>query len=771
MARVRFRDYDSDKKEVQSFLKEFCKAETDGKKCFPYLEQLHKIANRSQSVIRIFLDDLWDVNEDLTTAVELNTVRFQKLFAEAIDDLLPDYREGDSQIRDVLDIYIDHRIRMEQRLHMADAGTELGSGVQQNAQTSAVDMREIRVKFPPELLRRFEVYFVARSHFKPMSVRKVLASSIGHLIQVRGVVSRTTEVKPLLRVATYTCDRCGAETYQEITSPSFMPLVVCQTAACKGAGASSAGQLQLQSRGSKFQKFQELRIQELSDQVPVGNIPRGLTVYAHGENTRLAQPGDHILVTGVFLPSARGTAGGRTVAAMAGSTGVLLADTFLEAHSITLLNESEPNLDLEPTAEEVERLSDPDMYNLMAQSLAPEIYGHEDVKKALLLLLVGGVEIRPQAGLRIRGNLNICLMGDPGVAKSQLLSFVNRLSPRSQYTTGRGSSGVGLTAAVIKDPFTGEMTLEGGALVLSDQGVCCIDEFDKMADFDRTAIHEVMEQQTISIAKAGILTTLNARVALLAAANPAYGRYNPHRSVEQNVDLPAALLSRFDLLWLIQDRPDRENDMRLAQHITYVHSHGSAPTITDTIGGSDDGSSDSRSTSRFLSLVELRRLIKVARAQPTPTVPAHLTDYLVGAYVEMRKEARVNREMTYTSARTLLAILRLSTARARLRAASEVTKSDVDEAMRLMEASRASVQNPLGGPHDRSRLASYKDLIYQVVRELLSAGDGTTRLADVMERCATKGFTPAQVNEVVDAYENLNVWQLNMGRTRLTGVV
>ncbi|KAL5107545.1 DNA replication licensing factor mcm7-A [Taenia crassiceps] len=771
MARVRFRDYDSDKKEIQSFLKEFYKAEADGKKYFPYLEQLHKVANRNQSVIRISLDDLWDVNEDLTTAVELNTVRFQKLFAEAIDDLLPDYREGDSQIRDVLDIYIDHRIRMEQRLHMADAGIGLSSEAQQDTQASAVDMREIRVKFPPELLRRFEVYFAARSHFKPMSVRKVLASSIGHLIQVRGVVSRATEVKPLLRVATYTCDRCGAETYQEITSPSFMPLVVCQTAACKGAGAGSAGQLQLQTRGSKFQKFQELRIQELSDQVPVGNIPRGLTVYAHGENTRLAQPGDHILVTGVFLPSARGTVGGRTVAAMAGSTGVLLADTFLEAHSITLLNESEPNLDLEPTAEEVERLSDPDMYNLMAQSLAPEIYGHEDVKKALLLLLVGGVEIRPQAGLRIRGNLNICLMGDPGVAKSQLLSFVNRLSPRSQYTTGRGSSGVGLTAAVTKDPFTGEMTLEGGALVLSDQGVCCIDEFDKMADFDRTAIHEVMEQQTISIAKAGILTTLNARVALLAAANPAYGRYNPHRSVEQNVDLPAALLSRFDLLWLIQDRPDRENDMRLAQHITYVHSHGSAPTNTDAVGGSVDGNSDSHSTSRLLSLVELRRLIIVARAQPTPTVPAHLADYLVGAYVEMRKEARVNREMTYTSARTLLAILRLSTARARLRAASEVAKSDVDEAMRLMEASRASVHNPLGGSHDRGRLVSYKDLIYQVVRELLSAGHGTTRLADVMERCATKGFTPAQVNEVVDAYENLNVWQLNMGRTRLTAVV
>lgn len=296
-------------------------------------------------------------------------------------------------------------------------------------------------------------------------------------------------------------------------------------------------------------------MQEHSDQVPVGNIPRSITVLVEGENTRIAQPGDHVSVTGIFLPIL--CSGFRQVVQG------LLSETYLEAHRIVKMNKSEDDESgsKELSKEELRQIAEEDFYEKLAASIAPEIYGHEDVKKALLLLLVGGVDQSPR-GMKIRGNINICLMGDPGVAKSQLLSYIDRLAPRSQYTTGRGSSGVGLTAAVLRDSVTGELTLEGGALVLADQGVCCIDEFDKMAEADRTAIHEVMEQQTISIAKAGILTTLNARCSILAAANPAYGRYNPRRSLEQNIQLPAALLSRFDLLWLIQDRPDRDNDLR-----------------------------------------------------------------------------------------------------------------------------------------------------------------------------------------------------------------
>nr|XP_022912267.1 DNA replication licensing factor Mcm7-like [Onthophagus taurus] len=392
-------------------------------------------------------------------------------------------------------------------------------------------------------------------------------------------------------------------------------------------------------------------------------------------------------------------------------------------------------------------LTEDDFYSKLALSLAPEIYGHLDIKKALLLLLVGGVDRRPD-GMKIRGNINICLMGDPGVAKSQLLGYINRLAPRSQYTTGRGSSGVGLTAAVMKDHTTGEMMLEGGALVLADQGVCCIDEFDKMADADRTAIHEVMEQQTISIAKAGIMTCLNARVSILAAANPAYGRYNPKRTIEQNIQLPAALLSRFDLLWLIQDKPDRDNDLRLAKHITYVHQHSQQPpTETPPL--------DMSLMRKYIALCKLK----------DPTIPAELTEFLVSAYVELRKEARNSRDMTFTSARNLLGILRLSTALARLRLSDVVEKDDVNEAIRLMAMSKDSLNHSI--ENKGTRPMNVNDKIFAIIGEL--AGDNkTVKVSDILEKCASKGYNPDQVDACIEEYEELNVWQINQTKTRIT---
>nr|XP_032514053.1 DNA replication licensing factor Mcm7 [Danaus plexippus plexippus] len=642
------------------------------------------------------------------------------MVSDVVYEMLPEYKQREVVAKDALDVYIEHRIMLEARNHRIPG-----------------EMRDPRNRYPPELIRRFEVYFKDMSTSKSVPIRDVKAEHIGKLVTVRGIVTRCTDVKPLLVVATYSCSACGAETYQPVRSLQFTPPPACTADECRIN--KTAGQLHLQTRGSRFQKFQELKIQEHSDQVPVGHIPRQLSVYCRGETTRRAQPGDHVAITGIFLPLLN--SGFRQM--IQG----LLSDTYLEAHSVSCINQAdEGELSEALTEEELAELAEDDLYSRMARSLAPEIYGHEDVKKALLLLLVGGVDKRPN-GMKIRGNINICLMGDPGVAKSQLLNYIDRLAPRSQYTTGRGSSGVGLTAAVLKDPFTGEMMLEGGALVLADQGVCCIDEFDKMAENDRTAIHEVMEQQTISIAKAGIMTCLNARVSILAAANPAYGRYNPKRTIEQNIQLPAALLSRFDLLWLIQDKPNREKDLELAKHIAYVHQHCSQP-VTET---------------KALSMRLVRRYIALTRRYQ-PAVPTALSEYLVSSYVDLRREARNARDVTFTSARNLLAILRLSTALARLRLSDVVEKEDVSEAIRLVEMSKQSLQHV---DENVQRGISATDRIFAVVREL-AGSNKTVKVADVIERCVDKGFKPDQVDACIEEYENLNVWQVNQVRTKIT---
>ncbi|XP_026081587.1 DNA replication licensing factor mcm7-like [Carassius auratus] len=721
------KDYMAEKEKCKRFLQEFYSEDDSGKKVFKYGAQLVSLAHREQVALVLDLDDVAEEDPELVESVCENAKRYTGLFADAVHELLPEYREREVVAKDALDVYIEHRLMMETR------GRD------------PADTHDPRNQYPSELMRRFEVYFRPPSTLKPKVVRDVKADSIGQLVTVRGIVTRATEVKPMMAVATYTCDQCGAETYQPIASPSFTPLIMCPSQEC--VTNKSGGRLYLQTRGSKFVKFQELRISgacECSDQVPVGNIPRSMTIYARGENTRVAQPGDHVAISGIFLPLLR--SGFRQ--AIQG----LLSETYLECHCITLMNKTEDDeLGTEELSdEELRQITEEDFYEKLAGSIAPEIYGHEDVKKALLLLLVGGVEQAPR-GMKIRGNINICLMGDPGVAKSQLLSYIDRLAPRSQYTTGRGSSGVGLTAAVMRDPVTGEMTLEGGALVLADLGVCCIDEFDKMADADRTAIHEVMEQQTISIAKAGIMTSLNARCSILAAANPAYGRYNPRKTLEQNIQLPAALLSRFDLLWLIQDKPDTDNDLRLAQHITYVHQHCKQPPTHFSP----------------IHMKLMRRYISKCK-QKQPVVPEALSDYITAAYVEMRKEARVSKDTTFTSARTLLSILRLSTALARLRMVDVVEKEDVNEAMRLMEMSKDSLQ---ADKTNNTRAQRPADVIFSLLREL--AGEGvvrSVRVAEAEQRCVSRGFTPAQFQAALDEYEELNVWQINQARSRITFV-
>ncbi|KAI5474693.1 hypothetical protein MNV49_002561 [Pseudohyphozyma bogoriensis] len=494
-----------------------------------------------------------------------------------------------------------------------------------------------------------------------------------------------------------------------------------------------------------------------------------MTVHLYGNQTRKVSPGDVVHIGGIFLPIPYEGFKAMRLG--------LLTDSYLEAHHVHQLKKQYESMVLTPEiAAEIEKLKfDQYLYSKLASSIAPEIFGHDDVKKALLLLLVGGVTKSMGDGMRIRGDLNVCLMGDPGVAKSQLLKYISKVAPRGVYTTGRGSSGVGLTAAVMRDPVTDEFVLEGGALVLADNGIACIDEFDKMDESDRTAIHEVMEQQTISISKAGITTTLNARTSILAAANPLYGRYNPKISPVDNINLPAALLSRFDLIFLILDTPNRDDDERLAQHVAFVHMFSQHPELQfDPI-----------------SPTVMRHYIALARNK-RPTVPKAVSDYVVGSYVNLRRQQVDDEEkgkfFTYTSARTLLGVLRLAQALARLRFADEVVKQDVDEALRLMEVSKSSLisheNNNVGA--DQTDTSKIWTLIKQMAAsgaarvgkedqdefdmELDDEDEGASpalSMREVRERVIAKGFTEDQLDDCIKTYSELDVWTLESNDTVL----
>lgn len=604
--------------------------------------------------------------------------------------------------------------------------------------------------FPPELTRRYTLNFKpltpAQSSnerdYKAFAVRNVRGDSLGSLITVRGITTRVSDVKPAVLINAYTCDRCGSEVFQPVTTKQYMPLTECLSDEC--TQNNSKGQLFLSTRASKFVPFQEVKIQEMADQVPVGHIPRTLTVHCHGSQTRQLNPGDIVDIAGIFLPTPY--TGFRAIRAG------LLTDTYLEAQYITQHKKTynEQALDSRTLRKIEQHRRSGNMYEYLSRSIAPEIYGHLDVKKALLLLLIGGVTKEMGDGMHIRGDINICLMGDPGVAKSQLMRYIAKVAPRGVYTTGRGSSGVGLTAAVMRDPVTDEMVLEGGALVLADNGVCCIDEFDKMEDADRTAIHEVMEQQTISLSKAGITTTLNARTSILAAANPLYGRYNPRVSPVENINLPAALLSRFDALFLMLDTPSREADEELAHHVTYVHMHNKHP---DT----DDGGV-------MFTPHEVRQYIAKARTY-RPVVLPSVSDYMVGAYVGMRKQQKreeaSKKQFSHVTPRTLLGIIRLSQALARLRFSNEVITEDVDEALRLIQVGKASLANE--GEAGADQTPSTK--IYNLIRGLWHSGaaaaddsDGRVlSLRKVRERVLAKGFTDDQLTMVIDEYAGMDV--------------
>ena len=495
------------------------------------------------------------------------------------------------------------------------------------------------------------------------SLRQINSEVITKMTSVSGMVVRASEVKPLAKEVTYQCLDKHISKFTLLDGMSLNTSVKCQTPNCKHTS------LAIKPEASRFIDFQIVRLQELPEDLPPGQLPHYVSVSIKQDLVDYARPGDRIILTGIVRIEQERISG------ISKSESALFR-LRMDGNNIEFIGgkgtKSSRRTEREQISPDEEKIvralsTNPDIYSRLIASFAPHIRGHEIFKEAILLLIVGSTQRAHSDGTKIRGDINVFFVGDPGTAKSEMLKFCARIAPRGLYTSGRGSTAAGLTAAVVRDT-SGIFMLEAGAVVLGDQGLVCIDEFDKMRPEDRSALHEVMEQQSASIAKGGIVATLNARTSILAAANPIYGKYDPYKNLTENVNLPIPLLTRFDLIFVVRDIPSPSKDDQIAQHI--IDQHGSSGTdITSLI--------DIDILTKYLAYAK--------RVDPVLTKEAK--NKIKEFYLKMRRSIEGDdKEKTITiTPRQLEGLIRLSTARARLLLKTKVDGEDADRSIYLFE--------------------------------------------------------------------------------------
>ena len=510
---------------------------------------------------------------------------------------------------------------------------------------------------------------------KRTGIRHIRADDINTFITVEGILRKTTEVRPRIVNAVFRCPG-GHITEKKQGYGQFIEPDGCATEGC------TYKKLELIPRRSRFVDSQKIRIQEQPEGLRGGEQPQTLDVDVTDDLTGRVAPGDRVVMNGILRSMQRVTHGSKHT----------IFDIYLECNSIEIAEKEFEEVEIDEKAEEeiVALSRDPNVYRNIVNSIAPTIYGNEDVKEAIALQLFGGIMKEMPDGSHLRGDIHVLLIGDPGIAKSQLLRYIIKLSPRGIYTSGQSSTSAGLTATAVKDEFgDGRWTLEAGALVLADMGIAAVDEMDKMQKEDRSALHEAMEQQSISVAKAGITATLKSRCALLGAANPKYGRFDDFAPISDQINMPASLLSRFDLIFVMTDKPDKKRDNAIADHILKAHSIGEL--IQQHRKTPIEGVDDEYITEQLKPVMPaidpalFRKYVAYAKRTCYPILSTEARDALIAYYMNLRDIADASKPVPVT-ARQLEALVRLAEASARIRLSPRIEVTDAERVIKTVDA-------------------------------------------------------------------------------------